>query len=185
MWWTDFSIARRTFLLNWRGLVEFGTDSILGLGPERPKLLFLFLLWLRIVDDLHGLCAALTAKWAPSCLASVARQRNQRSRLVRHVLSEILVFRMQRQAASEQEALVFNDVQELVHVLPRAVPFELVCFALHLFTADGAVFPAPSRTDSKAEVLSFKVERLVYWKVAPIKRWPRLIGHFKQQFKSN
>ena len=49
---------------------------------------------------------------------------------------------MRRQAASAQEAFVLDDVDELVHVLPRAMPFELDLLALHRLAADAAVLPA-------------------------------------------
>ena len=173
----DLSISRRTFLLNWRGQVEFETYSLLGRDPLRLELFFLLLIWILIIDDLHGLCAVLTAKWATGFLASVAWFRNQRSRLVRHIVFEILEFRIRRQVTSAQEALVLDNVGKLSHMLSHTMPCKLVCFTLHLFSTDGTVFPAPFRTDSVAEVLSYQVESLVYRQVAPIKKWPRLIGH--------
>ena len=181
----DLSISRRTFLLNWRGQVEFETYSLLGRDPLRLELFFLLLIWILIIDDLHDLCAVLTAKWATSFLASVTWLRNQRSRLVRHIVFEILEFRIRRQAASAQEALVLNDIVELVRVLPCAVPSEFVCRASNRFTADGAVLSVVLWANLVAEVLSCQVERLVHREVAPINWSPRLIGHKQTTIQFN
>ena len=44
---------------------------------------------------------------------------------------------------SVKEALILDDVGELVYVLTRAVTNQLVRSALHLLAADGTVLPIP------------------------------------------